>query len=297
MNTHHNYKAVLDAMIEHLADYVDRYHLDTLVLGLSGGIDSTVVATIAGLTCRQHYGHRCQLIGVSLPSNTNQLAEVDSAQLVGQIFCDQFIQHSIEGLFQDCLKDFAVDLSLRSSSIANGNLKVRLRMMFLYNLASLTHGLVLDTSNRTEHQFGFWTVHGDVGDYNVGIVHLWKTEVYQLANCLVEQLRACPGLTPDNSRAIAAILSSIRLTPTDGNGVAGSDLEQIGGRTYQEVDEILRYCDDTFDGEESAMKSRLQLSERFDREVVDKILSRYHNSSFKRQKAPIAPSPEALGLM
>jgi NH3-dependent NAD+ synthetase len=77
---------------------------------------------------------------------------------------------------------------------------------------------------------GFWTLHGDVGDYGL-IQNLWKTEVYELALYIAkEELK--DGLA-------CTLQACIDATPTDGNGVSSSDLEQIGVPTYKEADDIL----------------------------------------------------------
>lgn len=65
-------------------------------------------------------------------------------------------------------------VSLKRTPIADGNIQARLRMIYLYNLASIHKGLVMSTDNQTEYQLGFWTIHGDVGDFDP-IQDLWKT--------------------------------------------------------------------------------------------------------------------------
>ena len=57
-------------------------------------------------------------------------------------------------------------------------------MIYLYNLASIYNGLVISTDNQTEYQLGFWTIHGDVGDF-AQILGQWKTEVFELAKWLI----------------------------------------------------------------------------------------------------------------
>ena len=131
--------------------------------------------------------------------------------------------------------------------IANGNLQARCRMMYLYDIASRHKGLVMSTDNQTEYQLGFWTIHGDVGDFDP-IQDLWKTEVYGLANYMRDRYRskALEALhndykeTCDKYRAMSyAVYSSCKLIPTDGLGISNSDLEQIGAKDYDTVDDIL----------------------------------------------------------
>jgi NH3-dependent NAD+ synthetase len=122
-----------------------------------------------------------------------------------------------------------------STALSQGNIKARLRMIYLYNIASVTGGLVMDTDNLTEHNLGFWTIHGDVADYNP-IGGLWKHEVYALCKYLFTEV-----FTDEQSVQHQALKSAYGITPTDGNGVAaGGDMAQIApGHTYEEVDDIL----------------------------------------------------------
>jgi NH3-dependent NAD+ synthetase len=93
--------------------------------------------------------------------------------------------------------------------------------------------MVLSTDNWTELMLGFWTLHGDVGDYGM-IQNLDKTEVYELAEYIVSDLRS-KGAT----KKADALQTCIVAVPTDGLGITNSDLDQIQAETYQEVDTIL----------------------------------------------------------
>ena len=103
-------------------------------------------------------------------------------------------------------------------------------MIYLYDIAQEHNGLVLSTDNWTELMLGFWTLHGDCGDYGM-IQNLWKTEVYEMASTFVENLE---------EKRSRALLDCIEAIPTDGLGISASDLDQIGAESYKEVDEILQ---------------------------------------------------------
>ena len=171
--------------------------------------------------------------------------------------------------------------------IANGNLQARCRMMYLYDIASRHKGLVMSTDNQTEYQLGFWTIHGDVGDFDP-IQDLWKTEVYELAKWISNRYKNIEHhhtiMTGAGSKSDAIELS-IALTPTDGLGISNSDLEQIGARTYYDVDRVLQ----TLICKASPENDKLQdsLEQELGREVVHKIIKRHTASEFKRKKAPI----------
>lgn len=217
-----NYKVVLDNLVKGIKDYVKNNNISCCVIGLSGGLDSTVVSAL----CKAANVH---LIGVSLPCSTNKSDEINSATFAGAEFCNEFKEINLQRPFE-IMEEFCKDCSgLNSTSISQGNIKARLRMITLYDIASKMGGIVMGTSNLSEWWTSFWTKNGDVGDINP-IGELWKTEVYDLAKYLKENVFK-------DSKALEAAIS---LIPTDGNGVSKSDMEQImPGYTYNEIDHVL----------------------------------------------------------
>jgi NH3-dependent NAD+ synthetase len=119
-------------------------------------------------------------------------------------------------------------------------------MIYLYNLASINKGMVLSTDNYTELLLGFWTLHGDVGDYGM-IQNLWKTEVYAMAEWIRDN--ECTWLEEET-----ALDLTINALATDGLGVTSrGDLGQIlpewegsSREGYKEVDRILQVWEDRF---------------------------------------------------
>ena len=176
---------------KHLKDYVSDYKLQSLVLGMSGGIDSALCAALARPVCDEL---GIPLIGRGLPASTNKGEENDRADLTGKAFCRNYQTIDIDkGIDGACyrLKYLLPGNIYRdggSNKIRRGNLMARVRMIILYDLAQLSNGIVLSTDNYTEYLLGFWTLHGDVGDYGM-IQNLWKTEVYELAYWLCDNNR------------------------------------------------------------------------------------------------------------
>lgn len=305
-----NYEHVFNVLVDKTAEYVTSNNLKVMVLGISGGIDSTVVAAICHEVSKKT---GIPLIGRSLPIK-NKSDEFATSVHVGEAFCNEFSVYRLERSYRAALFDAcadAGDVNMANSyyldeleempsrtPIANGNLQARCRMMYLYDIASRYKGLVMSTDNQTEYQLGFWTIHGDVGDFDP-IQDLWKTEVYGLANYLqdhykskaLEALRNDYKETCDNYKAMScAIYNSCKLVPTDGLGISNSDLEQIGAKSYAEVDDILQTnANNIFD---STGRWVQPLMEKYGEDVVVKVLSRHVASEFKRKKAPIYISRE-----
>ena len=170
-----DYQQIYDNIVNSVSDYLKDNDLKAMVLGISGGIDSTVVAAICRIVSNET---RIPLIGVSLPCVTNKGCEVSTASIVGREFCDEFKEISLQDLYQSASAFCKALDGTATTNIAEGNIKARLRMVALYHIASLRHGIVMDTDNLTEFALGFFTIHGDQGDLSP-ISLLWKHEVYE----------------------------------------------------------------------------------------------------------------------
>ena len=304
-----NYKEIFRTIVEQTRGYLKQNNIKTMVLGISGGIDSTVTAAICREVQRQFPKEEYRFIGVSLPCSSNAQDERDSADSTIGAFCNytDSITHNLQKEFSMIRGAFEDDynwLKVAETKIAQGNIKARLRMMYLYNLASLTNGIVMDTDNLTEHYLGFWTIHGDVGDFNP-IGGLWKHEVYGLAKWLAnEYYQDFPEqMGNEASRCINALRKAIVITPTDGNGVkVGGDLAQIApGLTYDQVDDVLiwflnpknniKYYWKNYsevDWPEHIRHSYYDICDKYGDDSVKMIVKRHMNSEFKRKRLPIA---------
>lgn len=277
-----DYKKAFETMVGETSHYLKENHLKTMVLGLSGGIDSTVTAAVCHEVVKRNPELGLKFIGVSLPCSTNSAEENDSAMRAMQGFCDEFWVENLQKEY--LLMRATCEQHYPSTPLSQGNIKARLRMTYLYNIASVTGGMVMDTDNLTEHYLGFFTIHGDVADYNP-IGGLWKHEVYELCKYLFTNV-----FTDEQSAAHKALHAAYDIMPTDGNGVAaGGDMAQIApGHTYEEVDDILdSYLKAKADDQLLAQETE-RLNKAYGAETVERVLKRHRNSAFKRQRLPLA---------
>ena len=278
-----DYKEILDTIVNVSSDYLTKCGLKAMVLGLSGGLDSTVCAAICALVTKKT---GIPLYGVSLPCSTNKDDENISADLAGVEFCSNYTKKDIQDAFECVSKMCDVASHSDSTKISQGNIKARLRMIALYDIASREKGIVIDTDNLTEHYLGFFTINGDVGDFNP-IGNLWKTEVYGLASYMLKEVY----------KDSAALKAAIEITPTDGNGVSGSDLDQIMPEyTYGDVDSILMpwvtldsrikesYLKDGFSQKGTVFS---KLVDKYGEDNVRRVILRSVGSEFKRMPHPI----------
>lgn len=230
-----SYEKLAEEIRSELRKYIEAYKLRSLVIGISGGIDCALCCVLAKPVCDEL---KIPLIGRSLPIEGNKDNEISRAKQTGIQFCTNFYEACFTDLYKVMNVAFEVNMypdlmapdeTELNRKIRRGNMKARLRMIYLYNLAQISGGMVLSTDNYTEYLLGFWTLHGDVGDFGM-IQGLYKTEVYGLSKYLASMY---------NKPWSDILRECIHAVPTDGLGITNSDLDQLGCETYREVDDLL----------------------------------------------------------
>ena len=300
MNKITDYGKIFDILLAKTAEYLISNNLKAMILGISGGIDSTVCAAVCHEVSKQT---GIPLIGRSLYTKYNKEEETTTADLVGKAFCNDFQAINIHNMYNRLAADITVaengmidNPKYPQTKIADGNIQARLRMIYLYNLASIRKGIVIDTDNLTEHNLGYFTIHGDVGDFNP-IGGLWKTEVFELAKWLMGYYKD-PNVRGYNEQA-TAIIMSFNLKPTAGLGITNNDLEELGAESYEQVDAILQEIKawewlvskrfDTFDSLQDMCERFLDEQQMLNIpiEIIIAVAKRHFNSEFKRNYLPI----------
>ena len=180
-----------------------------IVLGLSGGIDSSVVATLAARALGPE-----NVLGIMMPSSVNQPQDIEDAKLVATKLGIKTKTISI----QPMLDAFSSQLKPEKRAVAN--LMARIRMCVLYYHANTRNYLVAGTGNKSEISIGYFTKCGDGGCDILPIGELYKTQVRQLAK----------------SMGIPKVI--IDKVPTAGLWPGQTDEGEIG-MTYEELDKAL----------------------------------------------------------
>jgi nicotinamide-nucleotide amidase len=203
-------------LVERLVAYREQTGVSTVVLGMSGGVDS---ALTAALFKRADW----RVIGVTMPINQNP-EETDRGIEACKALNLEHKHIDLSVLYNETLASMGVldpalmlDENVTRTNIRRGNVRARLRMITLYNLASAEGGLVASTDNFSELGAGFWTLHGDVGDLSPiqSLLKSWEV--------------------PYLSKIMGVPESTWRATPTDGLGISNGDEAQLGG-SYLEWD-------------------------------------------------------------
>lgn len=244
------YAEISDHLVRFLQDEVYKTGLRSSVLGLSGGIDSAVVAILA------HRAFGDDLLCIKMPSHYSSQSSLDDADELCQAFGLNCVTKSIDKLLT-AYEDDAMD------NLRKGNFSSRMRMATLYDVSAEQGGLVLGTSNKSELMLGYGTLYGDLASALNPIGDLYKTEVFELARYL-------------------DVPSSIVDKPPSADLWEGQNDEDDLGYTYAQLDAVLkRYV------EERASREEL-LNEKFDEKLVDMIISRIYRNQFKRKMPVIA---------
>jgi len=219
-------ESLLQALGDFLQDYLRESGLKAYVMGLSGGIDSSFLAALL------HY-RRIPYLGFCMPIATNTPAEIERGRMVAQTYAmppegaSLTHLHDFTELYRTISGTFG-GIYPNTNPVAEGNLKARTRMLFLYHVAQIHRGCVLSTDQLDELLTGFWTLHGDVGDVSP-IQMIPKSVEYELAEMLCARL--------DDPAPLRAAIEAV---PTDGLGISGSDLDQLEAESYLHVEEMFR---------------------------------------------------------
>lgn len=157
-----------------LSDQVNNAHAKGIVLGLSGGIDSSVLAAIG----REALG-RDGVLGVIMPCHSIQDDEADARLLAEAVDVD-FVRVDLSGVY-DAL---CAAIGGQPDRLTASNMKARLRMTTLYAFAQSRNLLVCGTSNRSEYETGYFTKYGDSGVDLMPLAGSLKRDIRKMARLL-----------------------------------------------------------------------------------------------------------------
>ena len=180
MNRIEDYSEVKDTIVKWINDYVDANNIKSLVVGVSGGIDSAVTSTLCA-----HTGLPTYVIGMPLLQKPNQedLSDLHMAWLAKNFHFNVTVRKfDLTNVFE-MFKSLMGEEFNSNHSLANS--RSRLRMVTLYQVATNTGGIVVGTGNKVEdYGVGFFTKYGDGGVDIAPIADLYKTEVWELGKFL-----------------------------------------------------------------------------------------------------------------
>lgn len=245
-----NYEEITKLMENFLSEQMEKTNAKGLILGLSGGIDSAVLAYL----CKRQLKEKTLAIIMPDTEITPNYETEDALKMIALTG----IEYKLMDI-KPIVKEYS--MYLEPNDWAKGNLRARVRTNILYYYANAKNYLVLGSSDKSEHLIGYFTKFGDGAADIVPIISLYKLQVRKIAEFL--------GV-PKN---VIEKKSSAHLWKEH-------EAEKEIGVSYEEIDSIL-YClfNKKLTVEDTINKTQIEKS------VVDKVYSLYLNSEHKRLPA------------
>jgi NAD+ synthase len=244
-------------LIRFIKEELGKFNFSRGILGLSGGLDSTVCAVLTSKALEPD-----NVIGLIMPYRDTFSSDLDDAQEVVRVLGIQSKVINIAPMVDSFFKDHPTD-----NKILIGNKMARERMSILYDFSAREGALILGTSNKTELLLGYGTIHGDMACAINPLGDLYKTQIRELAQHLgvPEQIQ--------------------KKAPTAGLWSGQTDEDELGLK-YDEVDRLLYQMVDKRKTKEEV------IAMGFKKEVVERVIALVKNSEFKRKLPPIAKLSE-----
>ena len=170
-------EAYLKDIEKFLKEYLENAHCNTYILGISGGVDSSLCAALT----RNAVG-KDRLLCLIIPIESHKADEEDAKLLAKELDLNYIVVDGSE-IFRSYVKTYK-DLGQDFDRSTLGNLKARIRMSILYSFAQKYNGLVIGTDNADERYTGYFTKHGDGACDILPIAHLLKGEVVEASKIL-----------------------------------------------------------------------------------------------------------------
>lgn len=244
------YELLEKFLVKFLQDEVLKTSLKRAVVGLSGGIDSAVVAILAQKAFKDN------LLCILMPSQFSSKESIDDAKELSEKFNIKYEIISIEPMLKAYIDDDMSNLRI-------GNLSARLRMCVLYDISARENALVIGTSNKSELLLGYGTLFGDLASAINPIGDLYKSEIFEFAEYL--------GVT-----------KNILNKPPSADLWEGQSDEDDLGFSYAEIDKVLKdFVDNRLNKEELLQKG-------YDKKLCDLVIKKIYQNHFKRKPPIIA---------
>ncbi|MEY4313549.1 MAG: hypothetical protein RIS93_129 [Actinomycetota bacterium] len=251
---------IWQGLVVGLRDYVEKNNFKSVILGVSGGIDSALVATLAADAIGAD-----RVFGVALPSKySSDHSLADAKELASNIGLNYRIIE-IAPMVANFIENLRVD------GVAEENLQARVRGSTLMALSNQEGHLVLATGNKSELAVGYSTMYGDAVGGFAPIKDLYKTQVWQLAKWRNE-LAILQGQTPPIP------LSSIEKEPSAELRPNQKDTDSLPD--YKVLDQILTIYIDQDGGRPAA------LAAGFTSDLVDQVVQLVDRAEYKRRQYP-----------
>jgi NAD+ synthetase len=251
-----------------------------VIVGLSGGIDSALVAVLAAEALGAD-----QVLGVSMPARYSSEGSLSDAEALAKNLGIRYEVLPIESVFQSVEKQLAKVFAGTRPNEAEENVQSRLRGMTLMALSNKFGALVLTTGNKSEMAVGYCTLYGDMCGALAVIADVFKTDIYRLARWINSDhaSRASDG---------KIIIPEASITKPPSAELRPDQKDQDSLPPYETLDQIL----DSYVVQNLSKEEIIRLG--FDAAVVNDVINKVTFSEYKRRQAApgLKVSPRAFGM-
>lgn len=256
------------ALILGISDYVKKCGFKKVIVGLSGGIDSSLVAALAAEALGSE-----NVFGISMPSRFSSQGSLDDAKELALNLGIKYKVIPIETVFEAYLDTLSSDFAGTNFNIAEENIQARIRGNILMALSNKFGYLVLSTGNKSELAVGYCTLYGDMSGGLAVISDVPKTLVYELCSYMNEKKKIIP-------ESVMTKPPSAELRPNQ------KDTDSLP--EYEVLDPIIKgYVED------HQSISEIASSLSLDKKLVHKIIDMIDKNEYKRRQA--APGLKVTG--
>jgi len=235
---------VTNEIIEFIRKVVKEANADGIVVGLSGGVDSSVVAELCVRAL-----NRNSVLGIIMPAGFTPKEDVEDAEELGRQLGIKSHLINIQEIVESFFRALRCDRKSVEQKIPMANIHARARMVILYYYTNLKNYLVAGTGDRSEALIGYFTKYGDGAADFLPLIHLYKTQVKELAEHLGIPKRiickpSSPQLYPGHKAIDEIPLDYDRLDPVLAGlfdyGFQPMKVSQKTGVPIKVVEEVLR---------------------------------------------------------
>ncbi len=232
-------------LLKFLKTEVKKAGFKSVIVGLSGGLDSAVVAVLL----KKVFGKN--LKAIMMPSESSSKSSVKDAKSL----CKKFdIDYEIKPISNLIKQNFKNE---NASNLRVGNFSARMRMATLYDLSAKYNALVIGTSNKSELMLGYGTIFGDLACAINPIGDIYKSELFRFAKHL-------------------KVNKKIIKKPPSADLWEGQSDEDDFGFSYKQIDRVLK------DFIDKSIDKKGLMNSGYDKDLVEFVLNRYEKNKFKR---------------
>jgi NAD+ synthase (glutamine-hydrolysing) len=264
---------IFRALVVGTRDYVEKNRFPGTIVGLSGGIDSSIVAAVAVEALSPS-----RVLGVTMSSPHTSPESVEDAHLLAKALGIRCIDLSINDAFRAFEGTLAETFSGRASDTTEENIQARVRGTILMALSNKFGDLVLTTGNKSEMSVGYATLYGDMAGGFAVIKDVFKTMVYRICRWY-------------NARRGRDVIPARVLTKPPSAELRAGQKDTDTLPEYDLLDPILKLY---VEGDRSVFEI---VAAGYPEQVVRRVLSLVDRSEYKRRQAPpgVKITPRALG--